>query len=633
VTAATKRRWWGRAAGARRDRGPVAPAAAAATESWVRPIGLAGSADTGPPTAVGTLDGPGLATVDALGLVTPAGAAWSLDWWVGADDRWHLPSQEVAVRQQLMQHAPVVETSMRVPGGDAVQRVFAVQVPDGHVLVVEVENQSSIPFALAWAVRPFTDDAVGRIDAVAVDGPVVSVDGAPAVVLDRFAGRSAAGTSAGGDLSSVVFGGKASVDRASAECTAGLAQAAAIVAVPHRATVRAVLPLSADQPIATTFPPVLPSAADVASGWAVHVDNGVRFQLPDGPVADAAERARRWLLLGATEGGHLRPALLDRGEPLLNVAVADALGELGHDVEASRLLAAWFVTEPVGVGAIAPALVALERHWRRTDDVELTRAAREQIRDGVALVADRIGRAEVGAAVACWAVAALHAGSVLLEVVGDRRASADAADAATRSIVRRDELLAAASLDAGGDTDLAAAVLRAAGLGALEPDHAAVDRVLAALAVDATGRTDLTIATATVEVLRGQPTGFDRITAWLGQRDVVDLASAARFLRLVRRLFVAEREVGIEVVPALPVAWLGQGFEAHAVPLDHGSRLSFAVRWHGPRPALLWEVQVGGATPALTSGIDPSWQTTESSGDALLAAPTTDPPPERSSLS
>ena len=27
------------------------------------------------------------------GLVTPPGGGWSLDWWIGADDRWHLPSR------------------------------------------------------------------------------------------------------------------------------------------------------------------------------------------------------------------------------------------------------------------------------------------------------------------------------------------------------------------------------------------------------------------------------------------------------------------------------------------------------------------------------------------------------------
>jgi hypothetical protein len=47
-------------------------------------------------TAVGNLDSPWEAIVDPRGLVTPWYDGWSLDWWIGADDRWHLPSRDGA---------------------------------------------------------------------------------------------------------------------------------------------------------------------------------------------------------------------------------------------------------------------------------------------------------------------------------------------------------------------------------------------------------------------------------------------------------------------------------------------------------------------------------------------------------
>src|SRR5262245_60828206 len=77
-------------------------------------------------TTVGTLDSEARATVDPAGLVTTRPGRWSLDWWIGADDRWHFPALETAVRQTLVDRTPVVETAMRVPGGDAVQRVYGV---------------------------------------------------------------------------------------------------------------------------------------------------------------------------------------------------------------------------------------------------------------------------------------------------------------------------------------------------------------------------------------------------------------------------------------------------------------------------------------------------------------------------
>jgi hypothetical protein len=50
-------------------------------------------------TLVGNLASPRTGIVDPRGLVSPWPGGWSLDWWIGAEDRWHLPSREAAVRQ------------------------------------------------------------------------------------------------------------------------------------------------------------------------------------------------------------------------------------------------------------------------------------------------------------------------------------------------------------------------------------------------------------------------------------------------------------------------------------------------------------------------------------------------------
>ena len=61
--------------------------------------------------------------------------------------------------------------------------------------------------------------------------------------------------------------------------------------------------------------------------------------------------------------------------------------------------------------------------------------------------------------------------------------------------------------------------------------------------------------------------------------------------------------------------------EVHRLPTLHG-RLSCAIRWHGYRPALLWELERTAADPIVAlscPGLDPVWSSTEASGEALLA--------------
>jgi hypothetical protein len=72
-----------------------------------------------------------------------------LDWYVAADDRWHNPAQEPSVRQTRRAGVPVVEPRLRIPSGDAVQRVYAV-ADHGGLLVIEISNESTLPIAVAF---------------------------------------------------------------------------------------------------------------------------------------------------------------------------------------------------------------------------------------------------------------------------------------------------------------------------------------------------------------------------------------------------------------------------------------------------------------------------------------------------
>lgn len=77
-----------------------------------------------------------------------------------------------------------------------------------------------------------------------------------------------------------------------------------------------------------------------------------------------------------------------------------------------------------------------------------------------------------------------------------------------------------------------------------------------------------------------------------------------------------------EVLPhGIPETWWGASFDCHGLVADPFRSLSYAVRWHGARPALLWETK-GSPGLVLTGGrADREWHSTDPSGETLLAAP------------
>nr|MDP9333914.1 hypothetical protein [Actinomycetota bacterium] len=94
-------------------------------------------------------------------------------------------------------------------------------------------------------------------------------------------------------------------------------------------------------------------------------------------------------------------------------------------------------------------------------------------------------------------------------------------------------------------------------------------------------------------------------------------SSSGDVLVETRAAIVREEGRTIEILPGFRPAWLGQQLAAHDVPLRRGL-CSFAVRWHGARPALLWDVPPGSTVRA--PELDPAWSSDEPVGETLLAA-------------
>ena len=78
---------------------------------------------------------------------------------------------------------------------------------------------------------------------------------------------------------------------------------------------------------------------------------------------------------------------------------------------------------------------------------------------------------------------------------------------------------------------------------------------------------------------------------------------------------------GRALVPhGVPAAWLGHSIEVYGVPTVGASTVSFAIRWHGERPAVLWE-QHGDPVELTSPAIAPGWSSQAPSGEALWPAP------------
>jgi hypothetical protein len=277
-------------------------------------------------------------TVGVLGQqwrasVTPWGAVeiWDgigrLDWYVAADDRWHVPADEPTVRQRTIDGTPVVETRLRIPSGDAVQRVYAV-ADHGGLTIVEVENDSPLPIAVAFtgpelcAVRPPTDVPIQGID---LSGPVSTFP------------------------------------------------------VGHRSTLTVALVHTAGGP--RVLPSGLPPAPQVARGWITVCERASRLLLPDESLAGSVVRARCELLLCGPDEPSDDPVgfLLGVGE-LVRMGsraddwmpdVAEAVGALGAHLADSLL---------------EPAIDAAARVCHAASD---ERAARDLERVRHRLLADR----------------------------------------------------------------------------------------------------------------------------------------------------------------------------------------------------------------------------------------------------
>jgi hypothetical protein len=246
---------------------------------------------------VGALGGEGRANLDARGALTVVGEAWTLDWWIGADDRWRVPAREPAVRQQPVGGAPVAETRVRIPSGDAVQRVYGIG-GRGDVVVVEIENDSPGACIVAFAVRGATT--------VSLDGSTLLLDGRAALVLP-FPPRRWDVTDV--ELEAEQCGAQTGVIEPR-ELAPGTLRVALLYPLSHRNRMRIGVICGDERPRIDLAQ--VPGADEAARGWRRHLDAAMRVTGPDEQVA-ALDLDRSQVLLDPDPSAATAAALEDWG--------------------------------------------------------------------------------------------------------------------------------------------------------------------------------------------------------------------------------------------------------------------------------------------------------------------------------
>ncbi len=555
--------------------------------------------------------------LDRRGVLQVSGAI--VDWAVGAADGWHVASREAGGRQSLVDATPVVVTALRVPDGAVEHRCAAAMLGDRPVAVVELRNAAPVAVAVAVVVRN-VDAATSGV--IAIEDRVIRLDSRPVVWFGRAPSRAIAGRT-----DAVLDAVAAGVEDPSGGSGVGMegvdGALAAVFPLPHTATLRLAVALDhRDEGLVDVDR--LPPFDNLVAGWHVQTSASPRVDLPEREAETAVAAARRHLLARVGDG-RVRRADGSRVDVATSAAMAMALDEHGLHHAARRLLEAALDEQGSDGGfdrerldATASWLVALDRHRVLSGDDALAARLVEPV-----------------ASAAHW-LHRRHRGSPLLRSTRFFGRGTDVDGLAGKERCAYDARWARRGLDA------AAMSLRAVGQTAAAE---LVDDHVVALVHDMSSRniTDLgpgsgRLEGRPVETLRAALAQGAPCWTWPGELDGDDPGRAASFLRLVRAVLVDDSDDGLDLLPVPIDEWFGAAIAVHELPTAHG-RLSFALRWHGERPALLWELEraaSAGAVRLSASTLDPGWTSTEPAAEALLAAPVhehaaTDPGPSAGS--
>lgn len=566
---------------------------------------------------LGTVGAGGRAILDRRGTLALEGDGWSIDWWAGAEDRWHTCRDAAVIRQAPVESTPVVVSGMRLPGGELEQLVWAVASAGsgtgGGLVVMEYHNATSVPIALALAIRPSTVD--GAISSINIKDRTVYVNGVPSFVLSKDPSRVAIGTAVSADPYEEITsgGGVSSWPVGGVTCSAKKASAVLVFPLPHTATNRFAVALAAPQfdealwstPDLSAIPP----SDRVVAGWVAQTTRAPRFDVPERLLEQAVTLSQRHLLMHAAGEDPLRWP----GVPVDGVTRAElcmALDEQGFHLESERVLRAAIDLQRTDgsfddgrLDGTAGWVVALGTHCALRGDITLASEASARI--GAAV--HWLRRRQEGR----WFVPRSRffgAGTGPEELGHDERAAYDARWTLRAYRAAAMTLVVVDQPEAAGNVETYARILE-------------TEMIFRSVSIDGAG--SCVSGSHNIQSVRKFLSKGSPLWTWGSAVDGHDPLRTARFLRDVHALLIDDDGNGsLGLLPVVPEEWFGQPIAVHDLPTS-GGRLSYAIRWHGTRPALLWDLEplprVGAVLRA--PGLDSSWATSTPKGETLLAEP------------
>lgn len=503
---------------------------AALVDDWLAPL------DSELPAVLAPRGGELAVMVDDAGtLQSQNHATWSLWWALAAGARW-VPVAENPRRTQRLVGPATIETTVKTPQGDVVQRVAAGLVDGRPAAIVEIENVTGVAIAVGLVARPMTISVRGHIGAAAVSADGIEVDGERVVRFATAPASTEVSDAQGGDLIGAMPGPVSSQIDESIRCRSGGAQAAAVFPLPHTSVLRFVVELDG----ATADDSPVPSTDDVNRGWQSHLSAGAVFAVEGEPITSGVTAAQRQLLTGWTTPASVADAFI-------------AAAESGHGGDCLRHLEMFERAALFEDGVGLPLLLAAARWFQLCGDAEDL----EPLVPSVAKSAHIVAAAGTNPSAPHWAGAAFTRLADGLDMI----LQGDVADR----------------------------------IRSFEPTESEVGP-----------------ARAVLESVKLADERWQLPTA----------SGAALLLRHARAALLADRGREIDILPALPESWRGKSIEVLRAPVQAGT-FSYGIRWHGPRPALLWEFDTDLDAPisVRASAIDPDFVSTEPAGETLLADP------------